>query len=137
MSGSNLDLVRRIFVEFNETLELPRWALRDDIEWRPPSDEPDNAMRFGADAVTAYVSGWVSSFDDYSCGLDELSEHGDRVVASIHLHGRLGIQGQPLSIPLTQVWTVSNGQVVCVDEYRTRDEALAAIGSEPLADSRQ
>jgi ketosteroid isomerase-like protein len=129
MATSNLDLVRRIYEEFNETLELPRWALRDDVEWQPPSDEPDNAWRFGADAVSAYVREWASTFDEYRCAVDELTERGNRVVASVHLHGRIGKQGQGLSIPLTQVWTIENDQVVRVQEFRTRDEALSASSS--------
>jgi ketosteroid isomerase-like protein len=126
MSGSNLDLVRRIYDEFNQTLELPRWALHDDVEWHPPGDEPDNAARRGADNVTAYVRGWASTFDDYQCELEELIARNESVVAPIILHGRIGNQGQALSIPLTQVWTIDNGRVASVREYRTKDEALAA-----------
>jgi ketosteroid isomerase-like protein len=129
MSESNLDLVRRIYVEFNETLELPRWALRDDVEWQPPADEPDNALRFGADQISAYVRDWASTFDDYYCAVDELIERGDSIVAVLRLQGRIGSEGQPLSIPLTQVWTISGGQVSGVQEYRTKAEALAASPS--------
>jgi ketosteroid isomerase-like protein len=124
---SNSDLVRQIYDEFNEALELPRWALRDDVEWRPPRDEPDNAARFGVDGVMAYVRGWATTFDDYRCELLELIERGDDVVAPVVLHGRIGEQGQELKIPLTQIWTINAGQVVLVREYRTRDEALASI----------
>jgi ketosteroid isomerase-like protein len=128
MSGSNLDLVRRIYDEFNATLELPRWALRDDVEWQPPADEPDNGLRRGAEAVTQYVREWASTFDDYHCELelDELTERGDCVVAPVRLHGRIGDQGAPLSIPLAQVWTFRDGQVIRVQEYRTKAEALGA-----------
>src|SRR5690348_11365187 len=125
-SGSNLDLVRRIYDEFNQTLDLPRWALSDEIDWQPPTDEPDNAMRFGADAVTAYVREWASTFDNYRCEVDELIERGDSVVAAVHLHGRIGTEGQDLSIPLTQVWTIGDGKVIRVREYRTTAEALDA-----------
>jgi ketosteroid isomerase-like protein len=126
MSGSNVDLVQRIYDEFNDTLELPRWALRDDIEWQPPADEPDNGLRRGADAILEYVRSWASAFDDYRCELDELIERDDRIVAAVHLHGRIGDSGPPLSIPLTQVWTIRDGKVIRVHEYRTTKEALAA-----------
>jgi ketosteroid isomerase-like protein len=129
MSGSELDVVRRIYEEFNSTLELPRWALSADVEWYPPGDEPDNGRRSGAEAVAAYVRDWARTFDDYECAVDELIEQGNRVVAPVVLHGRIGSEGQPLSIPLTQVWELRDGKVVCVREYRTRDEALAAMPS--------
>jgi ketosteroid isomerase-like protein len=127
MPGSNLDLVRRIYEEFNQTLELPGWALSDAVEWTPPSDEPDNALRFGADAVGAYVREWAATFDDYRCEVDELIEQGDSVVAAVHLHGRIGTEGGELSIPLTQVWTIADGKAIRVREYRTKAEALEAV----------
>ena len=126
MSQADLQLVARIYEDINNTLELPRWALRDDIEWQPPGDEPDNAFRFGADAVTAYVREWASTFDDYRCEVDELIERGESIVAAVHLHGRIGDQGQELSISLAQVWTIDDGAVVRVREYRTKAEALDA-----------
>jgi ketosteroid isomerase-like protein len=125
MPGSDLDLVRRVYGEFNETLELPRWALSPDIEWYPPSDEPDNGRRYGADAVVEYVHDWATTFCDYYCELVELIERADCVIAPVVLHGRIGDEGQALSIPLTQVWTTQDGKVIRVREYRTRDEALA------------
>src|SRR3954470_9194948 len=70
MEPANVDLVRRLYNEFNETLELPRWALSDDVDWQPPADEPDNGPRHGVDAVRAYVREWASSFDDYRCTID-------------------------------------------------------------------
>jgi len=126
MSEADLQLVARIYEEFNTTLELPRRALRDDVDWQPPGDEPDNALRVGADAVTAYVREWASTFDGYRCQVDELVDCGESVVAAVHLHGRIGDQGQELSIPLAQVWTINDGLVVRVREYRTKEEALDA-----------
>jgi ketosteroid isomerase-like protein len=124
VSDADLQLVTRIYEAFNATLELPRWALSDDVEWAPPNDEPDNGSRFGADAVSAYVREWASTFDDYRCELDELIDTGGSIVAAVRLHGRIGSAGQALSIPLAQVWTISDGLVVRVREFRTKEEAL-------------
>jgi len=126
MSGANVEIVRRLYDEFNATLELPPWALREDVEWQPPADEPDNGLRRGADAVNAYVRDWASTFDDYGCDVHELIDRGDSVVASLHLHGRIRDSGVPLSVPLTQVWTIRDGTVTQVHEYRTTAEALEA-----------
>jgi ketosteroid isomerase-like protein len=123
--GFNVDLVRRIYDEFNATVELPRWALHEDVEWQPPSDEPDNALRSGADAVIAYVREWASTFDDYGCEIDELIDWGERVAAVLHLRGRIAGSGAPLRIPVTQVWTIRDGKVGRVDEYRSKEEALS------------
>jgi ketosteroid isomerase-like protein len=129
MSEPNVELVRRIYDEFNETNELG-WALGADIDWYPPSDEPDNDPRRGADEVVAYVRDWASTFEDYHCEVHELIEHDDCVIAPVVLHGRIGQGGSDLSLPLTQVWTLRGGKVIRVREYRTKDEALAALAAD-------
>jgi len=91
------------------------------------ASEPDNALRFGAEAVGSYVREWAATFDHYRCEVDDLIERGDSVVAAVHLHGRIGTEGGELSIPLTQVWTISDGKVTRVREYRTTEEALEAV----------
>jgi ketosteroid isomerase-like protein len=126
MPGTNVDLVRQIYEQFNETLELPRWAFDEEVDWQPPSDEPDNGVRRGVDAVTTYVREWASTFDDYHCEVHELIDRGESVVAALHLQGRLGGSSSLLRIPLTQVWTIRDGAVTNVREYRTTAEALEA-----------
>jgi ketosteroid isomerase-like protein len=128
VSEAGVELVRRIYEEFNETRELPRWALVDDLVWEPPADEPDNAVRRGVDAVSAYVHGWAASFATYRCDVEELIDLGDWVVAPLWLRGTLGAGTEELSLPLTQAWEIRGGKVVAVREFRTRDEALAALG---------
>ena len=116
--------------EFNETRELPDWAVSADVEWYPTADEPDNAPRYGAETVVAYVRGWATTFGDYYCDVEELIDMGDCVVAPLHLRGRIGDSTSELSLPLTQVWDVRDGKVTRVREYRTKDEALKTVASQ-------
>jgi ketosteroid isomerase-like protein len=130
MPGSNRDIVQRIYDEFNEQLDLPRWALDDEIDWWPPADEPDNGRRHGADAVIEYVREWARSFDDYRCEVEEMTESGDCVAAGCVLRGRVRGSNAELTLPLTQVWRIRGGRVVEVREYRTKAAALAALAAE-------
>jgi ketosteroid isomerase-like protein len=127
MSNSNRDLVERLYTEFNETLELPRWALHDVVVWHPPADEPDNGARKGAETVIRYVHDWARSFDNYHCELQELVESDDCVAAVVVLSGQIGGSSAELTLPLTQVWRIHDGKVVEVREYRTKTEALEAL----------
>ena len=127
MPESNVDLVRRIYQEFNQTRELSRWALREDVEWYPPADEPDNGMRRGAERVAAYVRGWAASFDDYHVAVEGIFERGDSVFVPARLIGRIRDGSTELSQPVTQVWTIDGGLVIRVREFRTKEEALAAV----------
>jgi ketosteroid isomerase-like protein len=129
MPETNHDFVQRIYDEFNERLELPRWALDPEIDWWPPVDEPDNDGRHGADEVIAYVGDWVKSFADYRCEVENLVELSDRIAAECVLHGRIRGSDASLTRPLTQVWTVRDGLVTEVREYRTIAAAVAAQAS--------
>jgi ketosteroid isomerase-like protein len=60
----------------------------------------------------------------------ELIEQGDCIVAPVVLHGRIGESGADLSLELTQVWTLRGGKVIQVREYRTKNEALAALAAD-------
>ncbi len=127
MPETNVDVIRAVYEEFNTTLALPRTLLRPDVAWHPPEDEPDNAPRFGVEAVTAYVSSWASSFDGYHVTVEELFEQNDRVIAVAVLHGRIGGGSTELRQPLVQVWTVEDGLITNVNEFRTRAEALRSL----------
>jgi ketosteroid isomerase-like protein len=131
MSNSNRDLIGRLYTEFNETLELPRWALDDGVVWHPPADEPDNGVRMGAETVMRYVHDWARSFDEYRCELQELVESDDCIAAVVVLHGQIGGSSAELTLPLTQVWRIRDDKVVEVREYRTKTEALQALAGRP------
>ena len=128
MPGPNLDLIRRVYDEFNQTRELSRWALADDVAWYPPADEPDNAPRHGADRVVAYIRDWSRAFAEYHVEVHELTEHDDEhIVAALTQCGRLTDDSAELRLPLTQVWTLRGGTVTCIREYRTTASAVEAI----------
>src|SRR5439155_15303080 len=109
---SERELVQRIYDDFNERLELPRWALDAEIDWWPPADEPDNEVRHGADEVIAYVGDWAEAFTDYRCEVENLVELSDRIAAECLLSGRIRGSDASLTLPLTQVWSVRDGLVV-------------------------
>ena len=128
MAPGNRDLVQQLYDEFNETLELPRRLLDAELEWWPPADEPDNGVRRGAEEAIVYVREWARSFKDYRCEVLELVESGDRVAASLTLHGRIRESDTAeLTLPLTQVWRIRDGRIVEVREYRTLAEAVAEM----------
>ena len=56
-------------------------------------------------------------------------ERGDDVVAVCELHGRIAGGSGELHQPLVQVWTLEDGLVTKVREFRTKDEALGATWS--------
>ena len=61
----------------------------------------------------------------------EAHDFGERVVIVFVVRGRGAGSGVTLEQPLAQVVTVRQGQIVEVRDYFSREDALAAVGSEP------
>jgi len=57
-------------------------------------------------------------------------DFGDRVVIVFVVRGRGTGSGITLDQPLAQVVTVRQGQIIAVQDYFSREEALASVGSE-------
>jgi ketosteroid isomerase-like protein len=58
----------------------------------------------------------------------ELIDTGDRVIASTVLHGRVSASGGDLKDTYVFVYKLRDGLIVEGWEYRTRQEALEAVG---------
>jgi ketosteroid isomerase-like protein len=70
----------------------------------------------------------MESFSEVAVEILELIEAGDRVIASTVLHGRLSAGGADLTDAYVFVYELRDGLVVEGWEYRTKQEALEAVG---------
>jgi ketosteroid isomerase-like protein len=103
--------------------------MHPDFEWRPLESSPvGGGVYRGHDQVRRYVEDWLSTFDDLRIDLGEPAEVADRVVAAVHGRGRGRASGVELDTRFCQVWTVSGGAAVAIEEYATRELALAELG---------
>jgi ketosteroid isomerase-like protein len=59
--------------------------------------------------------------------IDELIDAGDMVVVA-HEFARSARTGTPIDRRVFQVWTIQDGEIVTIREYRDRAAALAAVG---------
>src|SRR4051794_34639428 len=59
----------------------------------------------------------------------ELDADGDQVLFSVHSPGLVEVAGEPLDEQIHQVFTLADGLIVKLDEYRTREEAVEAMRS--------
>ena len=74
--------------------------------------------------------------DAFRWGLDERRETdalefvrgGDRVVAGVRGPTLTEVAGEPLEGQIFNVFTLRDGRIVRIDDYRRRSEALAAAG---------
>jgi SnoaL-like domain len=71
---------------------------------------------------------WLEPWTSYYVSVDEAIDAGDRVVLFAHDKGRLKDSDAEVAIFAASVWDVRDGEVVRVEFFGSRDEALEAAG---------
>jgi ketosteroid isomerase-like protein len=91
-------------------------------------DEPDARVLRGQRAVMEMLDGWVASFAEFSADPQEFIDAGEHVLVPIRFVARPHGADASVTIEETQVFTVQDGVIPRVREYRTKAEALEALG---------
>jgi ketosteroid isomerase-like protein len=128
MSQENVEIVRTGYQLFNRTHELDMDALHPSIEWHTRDDLPDSGTHQGYAGVAQLLSSWVEAFEDLRVDPEELIDADDFVVAVVRLRGRIRGSGQDVEMEETHVWRHLDGKASEVREYRSKAEALEAVG---------
>jgi ketosteroid isomerase-like protein len=101
--------------------------------YHPRADEPDPSPHVGRDAWKRLAYGFAESFSKVTYEVLELIDAGDHVVISTVLHAvpHGNASGTGVSDTYVFVNKLRDGLVVEVWEYRTKHEALEAVGLSP------
>ena len=133
MSQENVEIVQAAFAAWNAGDMDAVFALYDpELVYHPRADEPDPSPHVGRDAYETLIYGFVDSFSEVTFEVLELIDAGDHVIASTVLHAVLRGQESAsvagVSDTYVFVYKVRDGLVVEGWEYRTKQEALEAVG---------
>jgi ketosteroid isomerase-like protein len=128
MEPGNVELVCEIIDALNRSNVDGMVARMDrQFEWLPLEESPVARIYRGHEQVRRYMEDWLSTFDVLRLDLEEPSEVGDHVVVTVRGHGRGRASGVYLNNRFCQVWTLRRGRAVRMQEYATREQALAAL----------
>ena len=132
MTEDDVELVRRSFEALARGEFEAAFAAHDPgTEWRTASDEPDSQTYRGIEGLWRFVATvaepWENRFDG-SAELGELIVRGPWVIVPwrARLHGRGS--GLEVDVYETCAVLVRAGKIARVEEYRTTDQALEAVG---------
>ena len=129
MSAENVELVRRSAEAWSRgDIEGALSYLDEAVVWEPAEDEPDARAAHGVDEVMKLIGRWMASFEDFASEPQEFIDAGEHVVVPMLFTGRPHGSAQSVTLPETQVFTIREGKITRVREFRTKDEALAALG---------
>jgi ketosteroid isomerase-like protein len=125
---TGVELVRGIIEAFNRgDVDGMLARMHPDFEWRPLEASPVSHVYRGREQVRRYVEDWLGTFESLRLDLEDPTEVADRVVAVVRGHGRGRASGVELAARFFQVWTLRPGAAVAMEEYATREQALASV----------
>jgi uncharacterized protein len=131
VSSANVDLVRSSFEAFGRGDFDAAFSVYDPaVEWCTAADEPDQHTYVGIPALRRFVAyladPWSNRFGD-AVEWGDFIDCGDWVIApwSARLHGH----GSGIEIDVSETYAVlvRDDRITRVDEYRTVEQALAAV----------
>ena len=133
MSQENVETVRAVFAAWNAgDMEALLADVHPELVYHPRADEPDPSPHVGRDAFERLVRGFVDSFSEVTLEVLELIDVGDHVIAStvlhVVLHGQESASGAGVRDTYVFVYKLRDGLAVEAWEYRTKEEALEAVG---------
>jgi uncharacterized protein len=126
MSQQNVELVRRLYLAWNEGDTTALTHLFDEeVELRL------NVMMgsyFGHEGVRRFVADLMVDWIQLSMTVEETLDGGDLVLAVVLEHGIGRSSGVPITSTETHVWTLRDGRALRAEAYANRAKALEAVG---------
>jgi ketosteroid isomerase-like protein len=134
MSEENVEVVRRSTEAFNQRAA----AVTSEGFFAPNvvfdfsgTGIPGLGAYRGYDEIGAFFEGdWFAAFpfEEWEVGIDELIDHGEKVIAICHQRGRGKSSHASAQLTFACVWTLQDGAIVRGDFFVDREAALDAAG---------
>ena len=103
-------------------------ALAEDAEWHESEVLPDTGVYRGREAIRAFLTDFLGSWESFHQTVVEVREEGDQVLVLIHLEADAAEARSPMSTPATRISGRSRAaRGIRVDAFYDRAEALAAL----------
>jgi ketosteroid isomerase-like protein len=133
VSRENVELVRRVYEahergDFATVFAAYDPAIEWDVRRMPAVDAPLEGVHVGHDGVRTFWRGWLAAWETTSFEYEEFIDAGERVIVPQRQRMRGRASGVEVDVRSTQVWTVRRGKLVRMEFFRTRAEALQAVG---------
>ena len=135
MSEENVELVRRLFDEFNQggpAAVIGAGLLSDDLEFdATEANLPGIGVIRGQDSVARFFEeDWFGAFpfEEWEVEIEEPISNRDQVIVASRQHGRGASSGAATALELGNVFTIHNGKITRLQIYIPAEEAFKAAG---------
>jgi ketosteroid isomerase-like protein len=129
MSQANVELVRAMYAAFNRR-DFDAWLAHFDPEvvWYAGADEPEPGPFRGHQGTMELVARWLDLLPDLRLEVEEYIDAGEYVSVPARVRGHTSGSDADVIVDEVFVDRYRDGKIVEVREYRTREEAFAAVG---------
>ena len=131
MSQENVEIVRWAFAyEFygrGDRSEVATYFARD-FEMNPIEGGMEEERSSGWDSIRRNFERWASGWEDLHVTAEEFLDAGDCVIVTTRHRGRGRGSGMEIDACFYAVYTLHEGRIARVDEFKDRGEALDAAG---------
>jgi ketosteroid isomerase-like protein len=129
MSEENIGAVRAVYERWSEG------DFRASVDLLDPHvvlvlgpELPDAGAYLGVEAVAEYTRGLLEPWTDFTIEAEELVAAGDSVLADVRQRGVGSTSGVPTELRYFMLWSFRGHQVIRLESFRERAEALEAAG---------
>jgi uncharacterized protein len=128
MPGTEADVVAASYEALNDRdLDAAMEALAEDAEWHESEVLPDTGVYRGREAIRAFLTEFLASWERFHQTVEEVRQEGDRVLVMIHLQATGRGSAADVDARYAHLWTLAGGRGARVDAFYDRDAAAAAL----------
>jgi ketosteroid isomerase-like protein len=92
---------------------------------------PEAQTYSGVEGAREFMADWISAWDDWELGIEDVRDAGDKVIAIVRQRGRAKSTGLPVDMRLAMVWSFRDGKQIRMQAYDDPAEALRVNGLQP------
>jgi ketosteroid isomerase-like protein len=137
MSQENLELARTGYAAMNRAYATGDWqtftrhleaTCHPEVVLKPSGILPESAEMHGREGILQFAIAQTEAFEEMWIEPQEFIDAGDRVAVPVRLGGRARHTGLDIEFSVVHVWTIRDGKSERLDMFRTKAEALEAVG---------
>jgi len=127
MSQENVEVVRRAF-EYEVSGRATAAEVRAIFDPHVVMNPVEEGASYGVNAYRDNFEHWQREWEDLEVTIEEIIDAGDRVVLTAHHRGCGRGSGLEVEARYYEVYALTRGKIIRVDEYSERAHALEAAG---------
>jgi ketosteroid isomerase-like protein len=134
VSEENVEIVRGSYVSLNDAYKTGDYQrpiqefCHPDVVLRTSGMFPETGEYLGYEGLQEFTTNQAEAFEEMSIQPAEFIDVGAQVVVPVRFGGTARHSGIETTFSVVHVWTIRDRKISRLDMYRSREDALKAVG---------